>query len=118
MSSQSDAEMAKNETDTSGAGAPPAERQWPVVVVLRCPITFGTQHVTELEIRRGRFGDLKGLKLSDEVPVDHLLQLASRLSGQPQRVIEQLDADDAGEVMSLALDFYGACLGGGRKRSR
>jgi hypothetical protein len=89
-----------------------------MIIALGSPVEFGSQRVTQLEIRRGRFGDLKGLKLSDEVPIDHLLQLASRLTGQPQKVIEQLDADDAGEVMSLALDFYGACLGGGRKRSR
>ena len=105
--------MNENENETKESRA---ERQWPVVVALRSPVEFDSQRVTALEIRRGRLGDIKGLKLSEVVPTDYLLLLASRLSGQPLRVIELLDVEDAGEVMALALDFYGACLGGGRKR--
>lgn len=98
--------------------APEPERTWPHVVNLKYPIEFGSERITRLELRRGRVGDTKGLKLSGEVPMDHLVTIASRLSGQPVRVIEMLDVEDAGEVMDAALDFFAMCLATGKKRSR
>jgi hypothetical protein len=79
-------------------------------------VDFGSQRITSLEFRRGRAGDIKGLKLAETVPTDQLFLVASRLCGQPVKVIEMLDVDDAAEVMALALGFYGRCLGGGTKR--
>lgn len=95
----------------------PDERTWPRVIKLLHPIQHGTETITSIEIRRGKIGDIKGMKLGGDVPADQLMLLASRLSGQPVAVIEQLDAEDGGEVMALALDFYGQCLVGGKKRS-
>lgn len=89
---------------------------WPVRIPLRTPVDLGSQRITEIEMRRGRLGDIKGMKLSSEVSIDQLLMLASRLSGQPIRVIETLDQDDAGKVMDIAMDFYASCLGAGKTR--
>jgi hypothetical protein len=92
------------------------ERTWPAIVVLKHPIEFGSQRIAQLELRRGKLADIKGMKLSAEMPTEHLITIASRLSGQTTQVIDRLDVDDAGEVMAIAIDFYGKCLGGGRTR--
>jgi Phage tail assembly chaperone proteins, E, or 41 or 14 len=92
------------------------QETWPRVVKLRHPIDFGDQRILQLEMRRGRAGDIKGLKIGGEMPTEHLFAIASRMSGQPIRVIEMLDVEDAGEVMALAIDFYGLCLGAGKTR--
>ena len=89
--------------------------EWPITVNLRFPIEFGTDTITKISMRRGRAGDLKGVQLGKEgMPADHVFLIASRMSGQPVKVIEMLDADDAQEVMAIAVDFLGRCLGAGK----
>jgi hypothetical protein len=89
-------------------------KTWPRVVTLKHPIDFAGERIASLEFRRGRIGDLKGMKLGDTVPAEQLVLIASRLSGKPVPLIEMLDVDDAGEVMSIALDFFGKCLSAGK----
>lgn len=89
-------------------------RQWPVRVDLKHPIEFGKQHISQLEFRRCRLGDLKGMKVDGIPPVDHLIMLASRMSGQFTSVIDRLDAEDASEVLAIALESFTSCLEGGR----
>jgi hypothetical protein len=95
---------------------PEEDRAWPITVRLRHPLDFGSQHIAMLEFRRGKLADIKGLKIAAEMPSEHLILIAARLSGQTTNVIERLDYEDAGEVLAIAMDFYGQCLGGGRKR--
>lgn len=103
-----------HETDRHDLDAPPT---WPRVVPLTYPVDFGSQRITALEFRRGRAGDLKGIKLGESIAADQLLLVASRLCAQPLKVIESLDVDDSAEVMAIALSFFGRCLGGGIARS-
>lgn len=93
-------------------------RQWPVVVKLRKPIEFGRETIESLEFRRGKLGDLRGVAIDKVPPIDHLLLIASRLSGKPIKVIESLEDEDAEEVLAIALDFFNRCLGGGRTASQ
>ncbi len=87
---------------------------WPRVVTLSYPVEWGSEHVTSLSFRRGRAGDLMGIKLArDGVDADSLMLVASRMSGRPLELIQKLDVDDAREVMAIALGFYGRCLNGG-----
>lgn len=95
--------------------AAPAPRQWPVTVNLKHPVSHGSERITSLSMRRGKLGDLKGIKLGGEVPVDNLILVASRMTGQPTQVIEALDPEDAEEVLPVVLDFFARCLGGGGK---
>lgn len=91
-------------------------RTWPITVQLKTPIEFGSKTITELTFRQGRMSDLKGIVLDGKsIPMDALLALASRMSGQPSAVIDRIDGDDVGEVLALALDFFGTSLGGGNK---
>lgn len=94
-----------------------AERQWPVVVTLRRAVAFGSETITVLTFRRGKLGDLKGMPLDGNVTVDQLLMIASRMCGQPTKVLEMLDDDDSPEVFELALGFFARSLGGGAKKS-
>jgi hypothetical protein len=91
-----------------------ADRQWPVTVKLKHPVDFGSERITSLEFRRGRLGDLKGMKVDGVPPVDQLLLVASRLCGQPTKVLEMLEDDDGSEVLELALGFFARCLGAGK----
>jgi len=104
-----------HQTDSNDTPAAPV---WPRVLTLKYPVQFGSESITSLTFRRGRAGDLKGLKLGETVPADQLITIASRMSGKPTQVIEGLDGDDASEVMALVLDFYGRCLGGGSARAQ
>jgi hypothetical protein len=87
----------------------------PTVIRLKHPIEFGKDRVIEeLAFRRGRIGDMKGLDLrEDSIPWNAIIAIASRLSGQPTQVIEKLDEEDAGEVVSLVTGFYLRCLATG-----
>jgi tail assembly chaperone E/41/14-like protein len=91
---------------------------WPRVIKLTFPIDFAGERITELTFRRGVLKDIKGVKVSDNVPIEQVMLLASRLCGKPVALVEMLDQDDAGEVMNIALDFFAKCLTTGAKRSR
>lgn len=93
-----------------------AERQWPVLVTLKHPFDFGSERIASLQFRRGRMGDLKGMKVDSVPPVDQLMLLASRMCGQPIKVLEMLEDEDGAEVLEIAIGFFARCLGGGRKR--
>jgi len=103
------------ETSTSEEST---ERKWPVTVTLKHPIDVGDKHIETITLRRGSLKQFKGTKLGEAVPIEQLMLIASRLSGQPIGVIESLDMEDAGEVMAAALDFYEKCLKAGKERSR
>ncbi len=105
-------EAASEETDTPIL----KERTWPVVLHLKHPFDFGSERVTSLEFRRGRAGDMKNVRLGDDLAANDIALIASRLCGRPVKVIDMLDMDDMGEVTSIALDFYARYLrtGGGK----
>lgn len=90
------------------------ERTWPVVVKLDHPIEFAGETIDSLTFRRGRLADLKGIKIDGVPSLDQLMMIASRMCGQPPKVIEMLDADDSGEVIALMLGFFAQCLGAGK----
>lgn len=85
--------------------------QWPMIVKLKRPVDFGSEHIASLEFRRGKLGDLKGIKLDGIPPVDQLLLIASRMCGKPIDVLDKLEDEDGAEVLQLALGFFARCLG-------
>lgn len=92
-------------------------RQWPVTVKLSVPVPFGKNElIEELVFQKGNFGVLKGLSLPiDRTPnIDELMTIASKLCGRPVKVIEQLDPDDADEVVAIAIGFFARCRGAGK----
>lgn len=112
-----DSESVVEETPTEAETAPAVET-WPLVVPLSVPIDIGKEHITELTFRRGRMGDIKGLKHGSDIATETITLLASRLCGQPVAVIERLDQDDAGKVSEIVIRFLGKCLTTSVKGSR
>lgn len=92
------------------------EVTWPRVFKLKHPFSVGSEHITEITLRRGKLGDTKGIKLGGDIPIEQLHLLACRLSGKTIKVIEELDAEDAGEIMEAVTDFLGKCLSAGKTR--
>lgn len=93
------------------------KRVFPIVIKLREPVQFGQhQLIEELRIRKGRLSDLDGVSLGERMPIAQLNIVAARMTGQTTHVIGRLGADDAGEIISVVLDFFGRCVGGGRGR--
>jgi hypothetical protein len=92
--------------------------EWPRTVTLRHPVDFGKERITSLEFRRGQLGDLKGVKLGESLPVESVCMVASRLCGKSVKIIELLDAEDAGEVTEIAMRFFARCLSTGPRRSQ
>lgn len=100
-----------------------AARVWPLTLKLYKPVEFGKQEtITELVFRDGRAGDLRKLdpplKVGEHPTEDQLLTIASRMCGQPSKVIDLLSAEDAGEVVSIALGFWLRSQPGGSALSR
>jgi hypothetical protein len=93
-----------------------AEQAWPLTVTLKHPVQFGQERIAELEFRRGKLGDFKGMQVGGYPTSDQLMLIASRMSGRPIKVIELLVDDDAEEVMGIAFAFFAKCLPAGRTR--
>lgn len=107
----------ENVQNNTNEDAPLVERQWPCVVALKHPIEWGSKTVAELTFQRGRMGYLKGIKPDGIPSFDQLIQIASRMCGEPTALFDRLDVDDAGEVMAIALDFFVRCLRIGKSPS-
>lgn len=92
------------------------ERQ---IVKLKKPIEMGSETITELAYRRGKFGDLRGVSVNfgingrAEMKFEEIQLVASRMCGQPMEVLAKVDEDDMGEVMAPALNFYMKSLAAG-----
>lgn len=80
--------------------------------VLKNPIQLGEgPAVTELNFREEVVaGDMRGLPMRDPMHWDEILKLASRLSGQPEAVINKLSFRDLTEVTKRVAGFIGAGL--------
>jgi hypothetical protein len=77
----------------------------PRTVKLRVPIQFGSETIEELAIRRPKAKDLRRLSLKDGAELDMVLTLTSRLTGQPDGVIDQLEGADLVEVLEIVAGF-------------
>lgn len=64
-----------------------------IVLELSEPVQFGSETVTTLRLREPRGRDIRRLK--SDPTCDDLLSMAARLSGYPDKVIDDLAAKDA-----------------------
>jgi hypothetical protein len=94
-----------------------------VKLVLKEPIEFGEKGppITELNFReRIVAGDLRGIRVSElgDPPLEKLLTVAGRLSGQPEGVMSKLGLLDLDEVVNAVDGFIRACRKTGTTPSR
>lgn len=78
-------------------------------IKLTTPIQYGTETISELELRAPKAKDMRGLPLN--MDMDSMLMLASRCAAQPPSVIDELEFDDLTAVM----EAIGSFLGRGRQ---
>lgn len=67
------------------------------MITLDDPIQYGSEKISELEIRKPKAKDMRGMPL--QMGMDDMLKLAGRLTGQPDSVIDELSFGDLGKVM-------------------
>jgi hypothetical protein len=80
------------------------------VLILKDPVIWGSETITELNIKKPKIGDIKHMKLEGQTIAD-ILMLASKLSTQSEKMIDMLSIDDG-----LALtEIVGEFLGGSQK---
>lgn len=84
----------------------------PVVIKLRKPVTFGSKVIDTITLRPLKGKDMRRLKESDG-NVGNALNFASILSGELPEVIDEIEGEDLGAVMSAVNDFFLAIRGTG-----
>lgn len=70
------------------------------------PIQYGSETISQLELRKPKAKDMRGLPL--QMGMDDMLKLASRVSAQPDSVIDELSIGDLGRVMEVVGNFIEA----------
>lgn len=68
------------------------------------PIQFGSERITELEIRRPKGKDIRALK--GDSSMGDTLDLLGKLCGQPKAVIDELDVVDVQRAGEIVAGFY------------
>lgn len=86
-----------------------------ITVTLSTPIEWGDETIKELVLRRPKAKDLDVLSANPNFR--ELLSIAQRCAKVPKRVIDDLDADDALEVVEAVADFLESGQRITRKRS-
>lgn len=86
------------------------------IVKLKHPIKWGSEEITELELRKPTIGDIKHMKLQEQSIAD-ILQLAAKLSAQPEKLIDMLSIDDGLAVTEVVGNFLRGSQGIGSKVS-
>lgn len=89
-----------------------------IVYKLQFPIRIGDEEpITEFRMRRLKAKDIKGIpsSLSDQ---ERGLRVLSRLSGQPDHVIDELDGVDLAALGDIVDGFFPTGPKTGTKRSR
>lgn len=81
----------------------------PVELVLKEPVTFGSELVTIFRFRRPKAKDFRRLPM--EPGLGDMLDLVGSLSGQPKAVVDELGVEDMSRVLEVVGDF----MPGGRR---
>lgn len=85
---------------------PKAKKREPIVVPLKYIATFGSEEISEITLRPPTGKDVMGMSIPPTV--QELVTLASKLSGHPRKVFEDMDSEDALMVAGEAGKFLGA----------
>lgn len=76
--------------------------------LLKSPLKLKNgEEITELELKRPTWGDIRHLRLGDykNITQGELLAVAASCAGQPENIMLRLDAADAVELSGMVLDF-------------
>lgn len=76
----------------------------PITIALSSPVAFGKDTITEITIRPVKGKDLRQDKDTDS-GMARTLAMLGRLSGQPMKVIDELEGEDLGRCIKVVNDF-------------
>jgi hypothetical protein len=77
-----------------------------ITVKLLEPIQFGSRTIDELTLRKPKAKDMRQFPLNPQM--GDMLDLASRLAGEPTSIIDELSVQDMTRVVEVIGDFLGA----------
>jgi hypothetical protein len=77
-----------------------------ITVKLEEPIQFGSRTIDELTLRKPKAKDMRQFPLNPQM--GDMLDLASRLAGEPTSIIDELSVQDMTRVVEVIGDFLGA----------
>lgn len=77
-----------------------------VKVELQTPVKFGSETISELNFRRPKAKDLRKLVLTEEMELGVILDIARKLAGVEQQVIDDLDVKDVMKVAEVVGGFF------------
>ncbi len=78
----------------------------PVVYVLVEPVKFGSEMITELQIRRPKAKDIRAVRSGPQVQAfGETLDLIGRLACQPKAVVDELDMEDVDAISDIIKGF-------------
>jgi hypothetical protein len=81
--------------------------EFPVVIKLDYPIEWGSDIRTEISIRRRlKLKDLRGLSMDTLQTIDGILEIVSKITGEPTALLDELDPDDFGKIGGMMGDFF------------
>ena len=86
-----------------------------VNVKLSEPLEWGSETISELTLRRPKAKDIE--HISSNPTMKEMMTVAQKCAGVPRRVIEELDIDDANNVMDAVADFLDGGHQTGKTRS-
>lgn len=76
----------------------------PITIKLDYPVQYGSETISEVTItRRMQVKDLKGTGMLDDT--ERGIKLVERLTGQPPKVVEELDAIDFQRISGIIESF-------------
>jgi hypothetical protein len=100
--------MANNQTEEEGKQFP-----LPHTIKLKHPIKWGQETRNELVIKRTlKAKDFKGIPAQNFL-MDHMLKMLSRMTGEPQAFIEELEVEDLFAAVEVVNAFLPGGLGTG-----
>lgn len=73
-------------------------------ITLSEPIKFGDEIVKEVNFRKPKAKDLRGLNL-EKIGMADIMDVGIRICDQPKPVIDELGMKDTGEFLNVVTDF-------------
>lgn len=74
-------------------------------LTLKTPVKHGSEVITVLEVREPKAKHLRELPVGGEQRYGHMLDLASKVTGQPKSVIDELSVEDVRNVLEIIGGF-------------
>lgn len=77
---------------------------YPINFVLGSPVKWGSEMISQINLRKPKAKDLRGLKA--DLGFTELLDLTIKICDQPRGVIDDLEIEDTQKLMEIVGGFF------------